>query len=213
MDITMRRGIGQDPSERSIDCKRKDVQRTGVKKFREKVCLGCGQKYQPTGPAQKFCKECGVQVGAARQEALSARWKLEHPERWKEIRDRASKKWALVHPEERKEATNRSVRKWMLTHREQKEETNRRWCELHPEMARVWRRKREAKRRTPGFVPLNEPFDGCEGHHIDEERVIYIPKELHRSIWHNAWNGFGMEQINALAVYLYGRLFVVPQNG
>jgi hypothetical protein len=177
------------------------MERSELKRnYRERVCLGCGQKYQPTGPAQKYCKECAAQVGDARLAALSARWKLEHPERWKEIRDRASKKWALEHPEERRESRNCSVRKWLTTHLKQKEETDRQWRRLHPEMVRVRGGRREAKRRTLGFIPLNIPFEGSEGHHVDKERVVYIPKDLHRSMRHNVWNGFGMEQINVLAM-------------
>jgi hypothetical protein len=64
---------------------------------------------------------------------------------------------------------------------------------------RVTMCKARAKRRLLGFVPLNVPLVGCDGHHIDKERVIYIPKKLHRSIYHNIWTGEGMVAINALA--------------
>jgi hypothetical protein len=56
-----------------------------------------------------------------------------------------------------------------------------------------------AKRKQFGFIPLNEPFEGCEGHHIDFQRVIYIPKELHRSIWHSVILGVNMKEINEIA--------------
>lgn len=57
-----------------------------------------------------------------------------------------------------------------------------------------------AKRRILGSIPLNAPFVGCDGHHLDMERVIFIPRVLHRSIWHNQWTGHNMEQINVLAL-------------
>jgi hypothetical protein len=57
-------------------------------------------------------------------------------------------------------------------------------------------KKHNAKHRKLGFIPLNEQFAGSEGHHIDFECVVYIPKELHRSIWHNVWNSKGMTEIN-----------------
>jgi hypothetical protein len=60
-------------------------------------------------------------------------------------------------------------------------------------------RRRNAKRRTLGFVPLNKPFLGCEGHHVDGEQVIYMPKELHQSIYHRQTDGRGMAKINAVA--------------
>ena len=60
-------------------------------------------------------------------------------------------------------------------------------------------RKSAARRRTLGFIPLNKPFVGCEGHHIDNEQVINIPKSLHRSIWHRQSNKDSMAKINAVA--------------
>lgn len=60
-------------------------------------------------------------------------------------------------------------------------------------------RKCQAKRRVLGFISLNSSFNGCEGHHINKEFVIYIPKELHRSISHNVFTGKNMDKINVLA--------------
>jgi hypothetical protein len=56
-----------------------------------------------------------------------------------------------------------------------------------------------AQRRTLGFVPLNKPFVSCEGHHVDNEQVINMPKALHRSVFHRQTDGRGMPQINAIA--------------
>lgn len=74
-----------------------------------------------------------------------------------------------------------------------------------PEICRRWRRNHpgktreaNAKRRELGYVALNAPFFGSEGHHIDWERVVYIPKELHRSISHDVRTGRNMEKINTL---------------
>lgn len=59
--------------------------------------------------------------------------------------------------------------------------------------------KDSAKRRKLGFILLNAWFLGCEGHHVDSEQVIYIPKALHRSIYHRQSDGLGMAKINAIA--------------
>jgi hypothetical protein len=64
--------------------------------------------------------------------------------------------------------------------------------------------KDSAKRRTLGFHPLNAWFPGCEGHHVDSELVIHMPKKLHRSVWHRQRDGRGMAAINAVA---YNYLF------
>jgi len=64
---------------------------------------------------------------------------------------------------------------------------------------RITIRKELAKRkRHLGFIPLNKPFNGSEGHHIDKLHIVYIPKELHRSIRHNVFTGKGMNDINTL---------------
>jgi len=61
--------------------------------------------------------------------------------------------------------------------------------------------RKHAKRRVLGFVPLNEPFVGCEGHHVDDERVIHIPRQMHqgKGHGHNHWTGKGVAQMNAVA--------------
>ncbi|MCK4649478.1 hypothetical protein KAT51_08135, partial [bacterium] len=60
--------------------------------------------------------------------------------------------------------------------------------------------KTNAKRnRGLEFELLNEPFEGSEGHHVTKKTVLFIPKELHRSIRHNVFTGEGMEEINKLA--------------
>lgn len=64
---------------------------------------------------------------------------------------------------------------------------------------KVAKKKCNAIRRQLGFISFNEPFEGCEGHHIDQKRVIFIPKEIHRSVWHSLTSGIGMEKINKLA--------------
>lgn len=64
------------------------------------------------------------------------------------------------------------------------------------------KRASRAKRRVLGFCPLNTPFVNCEGHHLDNEWVVYIPKPLHKSVGngHNIWTGKNMDKINTLAV-------------
>ena len=68
-----------------------------------------------------------------------------------------------------------------------------------PKGKEVKKRAFNKRKRKLGFEPLNEPFEGCEAHHVDKKRIIYIPKKLHRSIYHNVWTGEGMEEINKLA--------------
>jgi predicted transcriptional regulator len=60
-------------------------------------------------------------------------------------------------------------------------------------------RKFHARRRLLGFVALNELFPGAEAHHVDNEQIIYLPHDLHRSIYHRQTDGYGMAKINAVA--------------
>ena len=74
-------------------------------------------------------------------------------------------------------------------------EDNPTWCGgPHESIRRVRHR-----RRNLGFEPFNFYFEGSEAHHIDNERVIYIPKTLHRSIRHSLSNKQSMKKINKVA--------------
>jgi len=57
----------------------------------------------------------------------------------------------------------------------------------------------KAKRREFGYVHLNDWFFGCEGHHVDNEQVIHMPKTLHRGVFHRQRDGLGVAQMNAVA--------------
>ncbi len=68
------------------------------------------------------------------------------------------------------------------------------------------------RRRQLGHDPINNWFDGCEGHHLrysksskaqDNNLMIYVPSELHKSIWHNGTTGQGMREINILLLEWY----------
>ena len=57
------------------------------------------------------------------------------------------------------------------------------------------------KNRDLDSIPIEGTkfFEGSEAHHIDTKHVIYIPKELHRSVHHNVFTGKNMDIINELA--------------
>lgn len=57
--------------------------------------------------------------------------------------------------------------------------------------------RHSAARRWFGFIPLNNcDVDGWVGHHIDYEHVIFIPEELHKSVWHSVLKNINMDIIN-----------------
>ncbi|MCX6262621.1 MAG: hypothetical protein NTY95_17615 [Bacteroidia bacterium] len=85
------------------------------------------------------------------------------------------------------------------------------WAKEHPEYKKQWKldnpeKWKEMQKRAKfkrehnlGFVPLNEHFESADAHHIDTKHIIYMPKELHRSISHNVFTGKNMAEINAVA--------------
>jgi hypothetical protein len=67
------------------------------------------------------------------------------------------------------------------------------------------------KRRGFGHAPLNDWFEGSHFHHLhingDHAIGIYIPKELHQSIWHSSYSWKNMDWMNLLAyTYLYEQI-------
>jgi len=90
-------------------------------------------------------------------------------------------------------------KQWYEQNKDKCNQRAKAWKNNHIEQNREIDRKHNFKRRSLGFIPLNEPFEGSEAHHICRSFVIYIPKELHQSVWHNVWMGENMEEINKLA--------------
>jgi len=122
---------------------------------------------------------------------------------YKNIEDRKknAKKYYQLHKEQEK----RRVKKYKQSPEGKavKKEIDRRYH--RSSKGKEMKRKGNAKRRQFGFIPLNKPFEGAEGHHIDSQRIIYIPEGIHRSVWHSITSGVGMDKINKLALEYYDR--------
>ena len=138
------------------------------------------------------------------QSRLNPEKKKEYNEKWLLENLGYKKEWYIENSEDVKE----SVRQWRLEHPEYNKEYMRKWHPEHPEYGKEWWKtdngkaciiRQNAKRHGLGCIELNKPFNGSEGHHIDNEHVIHIPAELHRSIYHNLKTGQGMEEINTIA--------------
>ena len=59
-------------------------------------------------------------------------------------------------------------------------------------------RAQHAAVRGLRYIPLNKPFKGCEGHHINDKHVIFIEASLHH-MPHNQKTGAGMQKMNRRA--------------
>lgn len=134
-------------------------------------------------------------------------WAIANPEK----KNASHRAWVLRNPEQAKESDRRwtaenpeKVRaknaKYAGEHPERKKELRDGWNLANPDKVRIMAGRAHAKRkRSLGFVPLNSYFVGSEGHHINSNDVIFIPKTMHRSIAHNVFTGRNMDKMNALA--------------
>jgi len=62
-------------------------------------------------------------------------------------------------------------------------------------------RNRYANRKNLSFIPLNEPIEGieCDAHHINNNYIFYIPKNIYQKIYHNVKTNKNMKIINSIA--------------
>ncbi|MCK4329913.1 hypothetical protein KAX02_08725 [candidate division WOR-3 bacterium] len=136
-------------------------------------------------------------------------WKRLHPERMKEINDKSkearriyciSKKGKKAIKETKRRYHQTEKGKECIKRNNQSDKGKERMKRyLQTDKGKENSSKCNSKRRGLESISLNKPFPGSEFHHIDKEHGIHIPKELHRSIYHNVWTGEGMEDINAIA--------------
>ncbi|MFA5340261.1 MAG: hypothetical protein WC332_00650 [Clostridia bacterium] len=117
----------------------------------------------------------------------------------KECKSKEDKKWR----KENREIYLQSQKEWRDKNPHKKIENVKRiinWMNINPEKVKA----KQYRYRGLGYEPLNEKFEGAEGHHINEYQVIYIPKALHRSLWHSVSKNINMDIINEKAFeFLY----------
>ncbi len=141
-----------------------------------------------------------------------------------EKRKEYNKRYFQIH----KKQLNEKKKQYRQTHKKQIKEENKRYfhsfngqnickkCKskyFQSPKGKEAIKRHHAKRRKFSFIPLNKFFDGCDGHHIDKKRIVYIPRELHRSIWHSILSNINMNKINKLAFkYLETENFIESQD-
>ena len=113
-------------------------------------------------------------------------------EKLKEYNKEYGKEYRQTHKEQKKKYD----KNYNQTHKEQIKKYDKNYRQTHKEQIL----QRDYKRRGLGWVSFNNWFEGSHGHHIDKTHVIYIPKKLHRSIYHNVFTGYNMDKINAKVI-------------
>ncbi len=121
-------------------------------------------------------------------------------EQWRRNNSKHKKEYNKKYRKEHMKSFKEYMQLWCKNNKEKIEKQIKRWRKNNREKVNQYSRKADIKRRQLGFIPLNKTFENCEGHHISENFVIYIPKELHQSIWHNIWTWENMNKINKLAI-------------
>jgi hypothetical protein len=165
-------------------------------KYKVKKCIRCRKEFIPTGGGQKYCKDCKSIVKKERNK----QWEEIHPDKIKE----SKRQWIKAHPEYMKQYYldySEQIRQHTKQYRKEHPNNDKEWKARNPERIKELKKKYEAKRRSLGFNPVNKSFEGSNGHHLNDKRtVIYIPKSLHKSIYHNHNTGQGMIEMDTLAV-------------
>lgn len=126
----------------------------------------------------------------------------------KEKANECNRQWYISHPEYNKQYRETHVeelrklrRKWYINNLKKCTEKNKQWIKEHPKRMKELQIKYQSKRaRGLGFEPLNNYFEGSEAHHLDDTYVVYIPKEIHQSIYHCLETGQNMVEINSYAM-------------
>ena len=128
-----------------------------------------------------------------RYNAHYRQWRAEHPEQMKLRR----KRYYENHIGREKQYS----KQYRKTHFEERKALARKWRINNPEKAaEISRREGHRRQRNLGFIPLNNYFKGSAAHHLDRNYIVYIPEEVHRSIYHCLETGVGMEEINKFAM-------------
>jgi hypothetical protein len=68
------------------------------------------------------------------------------------------------------------------------------------------------RRKLFGFIPHNLQQKDFHGHHLDFNHVIFIPKELHTSIYHSVTKNINMDIINNLVCDWYLKYQIQQKN-
>ncbi|MCK4258074.1 MAG: hypothetical protein KAX49_03800 [Halanaerobiales bacterium] len=118
-------------------------------------------------------------------------------------------KWQKHNPDK----VNEYAKRWRDRNPEVQKANNKKWIENNREkFLELVKKSVHKRRRNLGFIPLNKHFENSEGHHINTNFIIYIPKKLHRSIYHNIWTGKGMDEINNKVFIWLGLVFKCNLN-
>jgi len=124
---------------------------------------------------QNRCKQCQAEYHQKNRE-----WELAKMRKYRETH----RKERVEYCQANKEQISIQRKKYRKVHKKAIAEYNRQHRLEHREEGR----KDSSKQRGLGYNPLNEWFEGSETHHINNNDVVFIPKEVHRKFRSNGHN-------------------------
>jgi len=71
---------------------------------------------------------------------------------------------------------------------------------------------RHAKLKGLGYKPINRPWKGCSGHHLNHNDVLYIPKEIHFKYWHSLKYTDKIKKVNDLSFEWWNNRLILIQG-
>lgn len=170
---------------------------------------GCDNKHKAKGLCEKHYFQ---QYAITNKEKIS-----EHQKLYRRINKKKKSEYNKEYRLKNKKKITERDKQYKEVNKEKIGKRNKKYCQENKEKiakrSNLWRRTPQGKLRVKvyhgrhrqlGFIPLNKPFPGCHGHHVDKERVIYIPEEMHKSIWHSLTKNINMDKINKLAFGFFG---------
>lgn len=131
-----------------------------------------------------------------------------------------SKKYRELHKDKSLETNRKSYiknREQILIACKNKREANKeefleREREYYKKHREYYIEKANKRNRELEVEKINSFFVGAEAHHMDKELVVYIPRKLHRSIYHNVFSGKGMDEINGKVLVWFGKKMFIKKK-
>lgn len=110
---------------------------------------------------------------------------LKRKREWRRKNQKKDREYYQQYRKNHREKINEQSREWRAMHKEELRKRYRMYYENNEKRRLQMKKHASSRREYLGYIPLNTPFPGACGHHIDKYHVIFIPKELHRSIYHS----------------------------
>lgn len=185
------------------------------KKLSENICRVCHVELDEINwsPCQirrnrHICKKCDTAKSMMYYETHKPEIRKKNPEKCKKYyklhKDKAktqAREYYLNNKEAMRKYHSEYEKRWRQQpkSKELMKKSQKRFRQS-PKRKVIEAKAKNKRRRNLEFTQLNEWFEGSHAHHIDRRYVLYIPEDIHTSIWHSLERADLMKQINKIAL-------------